>query len=631
MQKRYLWLMVVVLGLIVASRILVLGEIRMGPDESRSISRTFGTAQQIINWQPDDWPPLYYLVLGVFRHFAGYHPIIIRYSSVLLFALSVAMMLTVGQHLTKNRLAAIFIAAAYSSVGLVVFQSTNVRGYALGLFLLPLSFWLMLRYFATKPTWRWAVLLGVSLAALLYTTYTIVPYFGLIVLYTLVAYPRWRWWTWWRPILVAFIVAIPQLLDAITVLSRYLLEETAGRQSVSAAPALGFENTIFLLQDHAGFTWPLWIIFTVVMGAALLIGRKHINRQVGAMGILLMAAVAIAGVGIIILRVLEPRYSWWVIFPIVWLLGMSWRWLPRSSIALGVGTVLAIGVTFLPAATLGEPYHSKAMTPFEDVFSALQTAMRPDDVIVQDTSCDARRICGTPVEWGYYQQVYFPDGRLRFIEPETAQNYRRVWFLHRIDNQDRDVQKRLAEGRILSTFVGPPGFFWQLYEAPPNPEGVVFENGMRFHGFDVIDHTLQTNANDTLLVRREGEHLRVRLWWSTDEPQSNDFSVSLAIAPDAHSPAITQLDSAPQTMSLFVYGENPPDETSQWQVGDYYVEERTLIMPDWVSSDFVHVPLTLYVTLYQWWDGQPVLADETADNGRLALRELFVLGYRPAP
>ena len=56
-----------VIALIIASRILAVGEVRMGHDEVRSVSRTFGTPAQIIAWQPPDWPPLYYLVLGAYR------------------------------------------------------------------------------------------------------------------------------------------------------------------------------------------------------------------------------------------------------------------------------------------------------------------------------------------------------------------------------------------------------------------------------------------------------------------------------------------------------------------------------------------------------------------------------------
>src|SRR5262245_41572698 len=74
-----------VIALIIASRILAMGAARMGHDEVRSVSRTFGTPAQIIAWQPPDWPPLYYLVLGAYRAFAGIHPLIIRYSSVLFF------------------------------------------------------------------------------------------------------------------------------------------------------------------------------------------------------------------------------------------------------------------------------------------------------------------------------------------------------------------------------------------------------------------------------------------------------------------------------------------------------------------------------------------------------------------
>jgi hypothetical protein len=293
--------------------------------------------------------------------------------------------------------------------------------------------------------------------------------------------------------------------------------------------------------------------------------------------------------------------------------------------------ILFLSINLVPAklSTGDLRYVPRYQTSFEDTFEWLWARIEPGDVIFLDPSCttDADK-CGRPEEWDYYQIVYFPDRRLHIVSniDETV-GVRRVWYVSVDGWNDETLQDRVAAGRLRSQFVGPWDFLWQLYEAPPDPVGVLYDNGMRFHGFDIIDPRLHNGYVEGPVVRREGKQVILRLWWSVDKPLANDYSISTLIAAAPDAPPLAQFDGPPQTISLFLYDSAPPRETSQWQPGQFYVEERVLQLPKEVDSALRNHPLGIYLTLYQWWDGATINAPGVNETGRLKLREMFVLTY----
>jgi hypothetical protein len=274
-------------------------------------------------------------------------------------------------------------------------------------------------------------------------------------------------------------------------------------------------------------------------------------------------------------------------------------------------------------------YGNVFLTPFEDTFTRLDERIEPGDVVYIDASCEATyELCGTQEEWDYYQMVYFPDRRLHIVDSlEAAEAARRVWYVHVSGWHDKQVQAQITEGRVQSTFFGPWDFLWQLYEAPPDREGVLYENGMRFHGFDIIDPRLGYGYVTGSVVRREGEAVILRLWWSVDEALEQDYSISTVIATAPDAPPLVQVDNPPQTINLFAPGDIPPPQTSLWQAGQYYVEERVLPIPADVDSALRNNPLTIYMTLYQWWDGATIDAPHVYETGRRRLRDMYILAY----
>ena len=629
MKRQIPTIAILIIGLIIISRILAMGTARMGHDEVRSISRTFGTPAQIIEWQPPDWPPLYYLTLGVYRVFAGFHPLIVRYSSVLFFAISLAAMYPLGLRLFRSRKAAIVSIVAYATVGLVLFQSTHVRGYVMAMALFPLAFWLSVRFFESeKPLWSRGIPLGIVLALLFYTTYSVAGGFFLIGLFTLIAYPARRIGRWWMPAAIAIPLALPQFFD----LANYIIPTLHRREST---PNTGTEFTLepysvyqwVLLRNYAGGAWRLWIVLVIATIGLLLYYERPLKRTTLALLVCAIVAPVLSAAVLPFFGMAAPHYSWWSIFPFVLLAGKAIGYLPRRG-WLSVITLLLI-VPFAPLPTDGFRYGNIFHTPFEDTFTWLEQVIEPNDVIYLDDSCTSRyEKCGTAEEWNYYQMVYFPDRRLHIVDSvEDTQDARRVWYVSVDGWHDEAAKAAIADGRVQSRFYGAWDFLWQLYEAPPDREGILYENGMRFHGFDVIDPMLGNGYAQGAVIRREGEALILRLWWSVDEPVTQDYSISTLIATAPDAPPLAQVDSPPQTISLFPFVDVPPQETSQWQSGQYYIEERTLPIPMQVDSALKDTPIGLYMTVYYWQDGVPIHAPQVNQAGRLKLRDIFILTY----
>jgi hypothetical protein len=629
MKRRVPWMAFVILAVVISSRILIVGDVRMDHDEVRSISRTFGTPAQIIDWQPLDWPPLYYLLLGAYRMAVGFHPLVMRFSSVLLFAVSLAGMYPLGMRLFRRRQAALAGMAAYATVGLVLFQSVHVRGYVLGLALYPIAFWLSLRFFETEnPRWRWAVPLALTLAALFYTTYSVVPGYVLLLLFTLIAYPARRIWRWGRPAVIAILAAAPQMWKLASHIIPTLVRREEARAAGTQFTSEPYRTYQFvLLRNYAGGALPLWVALLLLTIVVLIYFERPLKRTTTALLICAAAGPVFAAAILPFFGIAEPHYSWWAVFPFVLLAGRSLSYLPRR-VWMGALLVLLV-VPFLPLPTDQFRYGNSFQTPFEDTFGWLEARIEPGDVIFLDPSCTTRADkCGRPEEWDYYQMVYFPDRRLHIVSniDETA-NVRRVWYVHVDGWQDKTLEARVATGRLKSQFVGPWDFLWQLYEAPPDSVGVLYDNGMRFHGFDIIDPRLRNGYAEGPVVRREGEQVILRLWWSVDKPLTNDYSVSTLIATAPDAPPLAQFDGPPQTISLFPYDSAPPMETSLWQPGQFYVEERVIRLPMEIDSALRGTPLGIYMTLYQWWDGATIDAPGVYETGRRKLREMFVLTY----
>ncbi|HLV35201.1 MAG TPA: glycosyltransferase family 39 protein [Spirillospora sp.] len=599
---------VLVLLTIFASRILILNQMQFHQDEARSAMRMFGTTAQIIAWQPPDWPPLHNVVLGWWQHLAGPLPFSLRSLSVFFFMLGVAFTYRAARRLFSSEPAAWGAVVVYAALGYSVYLSTFVRAYVLAMALFSLALWLTLRYFHL-PTWRRALPLGLTLAALFYSTYTAVFAFGILGLYSLLTRPR-AVWRWWLPGLFALLLAVPELMSK--------AEFFMGRveSAVNIFPELDPlpQAMTGLLQDFAGHGYIIWLVVSV-LALALFITEKRLPRTViswvlagmflGPISLYILAAIPIV-------YFFEGRYAWWVFVLIGLGLGYGLSRLPRTIRAVTF-TALVILMFTIPINARYKPNHHR---PFEQNFRWLQQQIEPGDVMLVDPDFCLIQ-CNEADSWGYYYDTYLRQHIEIVQEPA---NHRRVWYVRADGWHDTATEQAVLENRIPTIFVGPWDFLIRLYQGPPDPEGILFENGLRFHGMDVMDGG---SIMRQPYYWREQTTARVRLWWSIDRPLDADYSISVQVQ-NREGRLVAQNDGPPRPVHLSLVDTSElPAETSRWEPGRYYIDERDILLPNLGSEIYANVLLTVY----QWWDGVRLQAPSVNDDRLLPLTPVTIWGW----
>jgi len=311
----------------------------------------------------------------------------------------------------------------------------------------------------------------------------------------------------------------------------------------------------------------------------------------------------------VLLYVLEPRlgfytlkrYAWWYVFGLAVFIALALVRLPKMGQWVSVGLLGAL--CFLPFRLNDFSY---IVTPLGENLKWLTEHLEAGDALLLDSNLS----CNFPEEWDYYTQLYFPTG-LRFVD--NIADARRVWYVSSQDAESEAFANALVLTHIPGRFVGPPECLFRLYEAPPDSEGILYPNGMRFHGAEIMDGDKPLNG---IPVMREGQPFKVRLWWSVDRPVDLDYSVGLTLYRVVEE---RQWDSAPQ----IVYPAGAPAETSRWQPGQIYVEERELQIP----YPYSRGGLALSMALYWFGDNQRLLAPGVEPNGTLFLKRIEIVAW----
>lgn len=604
-RQRILWVTIVLLANF-GSRALLLNQLEMNHDEVWNAWQTSGTLAELHRWLPYDWPPLHFVGLWGWQNLVGPHPVALRLFSVLLTMLAAAVTYRLTWRFTGSASSALMVMAAYSALGFVVFLSTYVRAYILMALLLPLTVWLALRYFERPGFWR-ALWLGLGMAAMFYTNLTAVVVFALLGIITLVLYEQLIW-RWWLPGLMAVVLALPEILVKADLAGR----RVAGQVELPPLP----DALLALFQDYTGHGWWLWFILIVLAVVALFVRQRLFSRR--GLVVLLWAFALPVAMYLLndMLGFFSPQYAWWATLGIALLVGWGLDW-SKTWLRAGILSIL-VTLMFVPAMVGYRPfdrlgYGIPETLPFEATFSELVNSFQAGDVILIDPACT----CGEAYEWDYYQRVYFDSAPLHLSSPG---DHRRIWYVHRPGAADPATQFAVEEGRLASTYHGPWELFFRLYLAPPDPTGQPFDNGMRFHGAEVVNEKGEREVIP--LTRREGETIRLRLWWSVDQPIDADYSLSVQVI--GGDGLLTQSDGPPMTISLDPAASIvPPTATSQWQTGRLYVEERTLTLPYPMERGQFWVMLAVV----QWWDGERVQGSLTNDDDLLPLMELNVMAW----
>jgi hypothetical protein len=582
--------------LIAASRLLRLNELPLNPDEIWSVWQTLGTPADILRWTPYDWPPGYYLTLGAWRSLTSLHSQSLRLLSVLAFMLGAAFVFRLLRR-WRGPQAGVLGALAYAALGYGVLLSIEVRGYALLMALGPLALWLTERYF-TRPTWRRGLALGVTLAAMLYVSLTSVGAVLALGLFTLIVYGR-AVWRWWLPGAVAALLFLPEIVAKASI----AVTRVQATRTLEPPPLPEALSTLFWM--YAGPGAAVWAVITLV--AALLLARGAArSRRAWALAVwCLLVPVALYALNPL-LGFFSARYAWWVMLALALWAGWGLSYLPRAGALIASAALVALAFVPLPVERYVIFDNPSALGAN---FDWLGTRLQQGDVFLLDPSAD----CGGPEEWDYYTRLYFPNGLTFTTQP---QNHQRVWHILFDGRQDAAAQQTFDTAFIYQgVFAGPARCLFRLYEAPPDPNGLLFDNGMRFHGAEVMQNGLPRGGP---LVRHEGESIRLRLWWSVDQPPARDYSVGVyALRTGAGLQA--ESNSAPQV----IYPPGAPVETSRWIPGSYYVEERDLEL----VYPTPRMSLDVYLAVYTWDDNARAAAPGMTDDLLLPLLSVYVMAY----
>ena len=592
--------------IIAASRIVKIYGLEMHNDEIWSIWQTFGNPANIVNLTPPDWPPLYFLTLGGWKELVGFDPFALRVFSVLMFMLTVVILYRIVRRLSDQQTALIVI-LVYSTLAFSIRISTEVRGYMMMMVFLAAAIWFMLRYF-DHPSLRRAIPLALSMALAFYTYLPSFVGFLMLGIYTLIVYPR-SIWRWWLPGVIAFLLALPLVISKLAAVGLQVTKPIPHPPLSFLDGMVNYFNyyTIFNYIDYPSI---VWIILSILATALILLRWRRASRTTWA----LLAWAIIVPIALYllnpILKFFDNQYSMATLFGIALWIGWGLRLLPRP--AYWVTSMVLVVVMFLPFKL---QYPNYFWRPWIANFSWLSERFQPGDVLL----IDPNEVVVKYFEWAYFAKLYFPNG-LQFVTDPG--NYRRIWYVTDETNRDPQTDQEVRSGRIERDFVGPANFFIRLYEAPPDPEGILFENGMRFHGMDVLDNTGLHEMEGPLVTYRDGDTVHIRLWWSVDKPPTFDYSIATYLS--THNEIIDAVDGPPQVVSLGYPPELPPQETSQWIPGQYYVEERELKL----LSPPYNKTFRIFMTVYQWWDNTRISAPGVNSDTLLLIKQFYMESWR---
>lgn len=565
---------------------------------------------QLIGAQTDytrdlTWPPLYTVLMDGWQRLTGIHIVTLRSLSVLYSLIGAAALYCAARTIVGFQ-GAVFATLIYAALPLSGFINTYARAYALVYALLPIALWLTVRYFA-RPGWRRAITLGVVMVAMFYTAYGAVGGYLLLGMYTLIVY-RMQVWRWWLPGLIAAVLASPAIIG----ISGLVIGRAALVDRLVLPPPVQAISALYATLFEAGL--PVWIGLIVIASVGSLIRLRRLNARM--IGVLAWAVSPILFYALNRwLGLFSALYLWYVAVGLALWVAWGLTLLPR--VAQMVSVIALIGLLITPVRF--EQFQATPQ-PIGLSFEGLKEYVRWGDVLVIDPLWQDRYCrCVEPEMFDYLVRLYFPQGWRVVSDPV---GYRRVWYLKWASLSDETFeQTKIQLGRIASTFIGPPEALFRLYEAPPDPVGIPFANGMWFHGVDLLD------APTGLLTRRAGDQFQVRLWWTVDRAPAGDYSIGLKgylrdYPNKGEDRLVIQSDSGPQL-------EDPtlPTATSQWTPGRFYIETRTIEVPRSISRGELSATIPITMTVYQSWDGVRIKAPGTNADDLLFVFNLYIKAW----
>ena len=560
---------------VVAARLLYIAEVNIHLDELWSIWQGFGSLGDVIRWTPHDWPPLYFIILDLWVAIVGHEPMALRYLSVLCFLIGSTFLYRVLK-LEANPSAAVFAVLIFGGIAFVKFLSTELRGYSIMLMTLPMV-WFFASCLYRRPRW-WNIWgFAFTAATAIYSTYVTVLPILLFIGYAIWMQPR-RSWRTLRPLCYAGLATALLILPLIIFILPLVFSRTSGIERIR--PQHFFKHLLDIFELWFGPGFGLMCILGG-FGLGAMLWRRKLNRLDqfalfwGVLSLPLMYFLNF------LLGFFAQKYMSWILIGIAVFLGVMISKLPKMVQAI---PVLCCCLLLTQSFPWLEEYSKWLAFRLDEDLNWLKGEIHAGDVVLfaRDHECYSIR-----QEFDLTMNLYlhFPQG-LSIVDTPTG--YSRVWFVTADDSPNSTHWETLRRDYVERRFVGPPGCLFRLYEGPPDREGILFANGLRFHGAQFLQESepLPPGFSPQL---HEGEAFQVRFWWMVDEPLPQDYSVG-AFLFDEEGRVIQEVHGPPDP----TYPGDAPWETSRWQAGQIYYEDREFEAPYPLARQRLELRLAVY-------------------------------------
>ncbi|MCY4107180.1 MAG: glycosyltransferase family 39 protein [Chloroflexi bacterium] len=560
---------------VAAARILFIADVHLHGDELWSIWQGMGGFVDTIRWTPYDWPPLYFILLDVWSEIVGLEALGLRYLSVLFYMIGSAF-LYLAIKKEANRNAAFLVVLFLGGFAFVKFLSTELRGYSVMLMTLPMV-WFFSNEVYRRPK-RWNVLgLSLSTVVSIYATYVTALPIALLMSYGLWKQPRRSLHSLrfhFYSVILSMILVVPLFIS----LFPLIFSRTGAIDQLG--PQLFFHDLLEILQLWLGPGFYL----VCILGCFSLISifwKRRLNKlelfglSWGILSLPLMYSLNF------VFGFFAQKYMSWILIGIAVFLGLMIGRLPWK---IQLVPVICSIVLLTQSFPWLEEYSKWFAFRLDENLKWLEEEMYAGDAILfaQDHECLSLY---QDFELNLHLHLRFPSG-INLVDSIAGEQ--RIWFVTADGSPDSPHWETLRRDYVERHFVGPPGCLFRLYERPPDAEGVLFSNGMRFHGAQFLQDG-QALPPGFIPQLHEGEGFQVRLWWKVEERLPQDHSVGTFLF-DAAGRVIEEVHGPPDPS----YPEGAPWETSRWQVGQLYYEDRDFELPYPLERQRLDLRLAVY-------------------------------------
>jgi hypothetical protein len=604
-----------VLVLAAATRIIHSSSYPVWTDEGWTIwatqSHDFNT--EVNTLANDRHPPAYFLALSAWSSLTGESRVVLRYLSVMIGLLAVAVVYRVGHDWYGHR-AGLYAALLLAVLSMPVYYSQEIRHYGLLALATALMSLCFLRYLR-RPTPRRLIPYVLATVLMLYT-----QWLGLAILALQIGYGLVIWRGTWRQKgylfgawLVAFILYVPWLTTALVQIGANVggggFNDSIGHVPYVAADFIRLLDT--MLDGQVVLVGGVMLLAVVSLKAI-----EPPSRQVStASGYIVLGGIGLYALFFLISQkvdILLPRTTLFLIPLMAVLAGAGFQLIASSRIRWVFIGLLVVTVLIRGTVVQGRIDADK-------IAQTVASKVDNSDLVVLQMDWDNYTLNYELHQAGVKANIFMPHMAHAANGPQAdtlqrtdirplLKDYKRILVLRWIEPEYvipllRDPQYGYHEAL---DFEIPVGKQLSAILSDQSIQTVLFE---RFDANSILGQFGDLFALHEANFAQEaqaGETIFTDLWWTATAQPKLDYSVGVYLL-DAKGQMIAQSDNAP--------GDTP---TSQWALDKMYFDRHTLVIPPNLTAGSYQVAVGVY-----WFGDQRPLPVDGKPNvivGQMAVR-----------